>query len=98
MRIWNQLLNLPRYGLQTLKTYSHSNRPIRLYGTIPNLPIPPALSELSTDDDNKAARVWVDQFKAISLPRTVVELTFARSPGPGGQVRISRCEHSVFRC
>lgn len=89
MKLRAQHLNLPRYGLQVLKSFIISGKPsLRLYGTAPRVPIPlpPALSELTTDDDNKAARNWADRFKAISLPRSVVELTFARSPGPGGQV------------
>ncbi|EIN09522.1 hypothetical protein PUNSTDRAFT_101371 [Punctularia strigosozonata HHB-11173 SS5] len=50
------------------------------------IPTPPALKVLRTLEDNNKARMWLDRFKASPvLPRELVELTFSRSSGPGGQ-------------
>lgn len=46
----------------------------------PSLSSPPAVAESAT------ARNWLDNFTKASIPRDEVELTFARSSGPGGQV------------
>ncbi len=50
------------------------------------LPIPPSISVLETPQDSTQARSWLSEFKTITLPRSVVELSFSRSSGPGGQV------------
>lgn len=50
------------------------------------LPLPPQLPSLETPADNQQARAWVARFKAESVPKDLVELTFSRSSGPGGQV------------
>ena len=49
------------------------------------LPHPPALHSLKDTTDFAAARQWVEAFRKIALQRDDVELTFARSSGPGGQ-------------
>ncbi|EJD51970.1 hypothetical protein AURDEDRAFT_82908 [Auricularia subglabra TFB-10046 SS5] len=49
------------------------------------LPIPPSARSLSTPDETRAARAWINEFRRASIPRTAVELSFARSSGPGGQ-------------
>jgi len=55
---------------------------------IPGLPKPPSLSELLTEEDNANASAWVTQFggAAGKIPKELVELSFSRSSGPGGQV------------
>ncbi|KAG7451047.1 uncharacterized protein BT62DRAFT_1000277 [Guyanagaster necrorhizus] len=50
-----------------------------------SLPIPPSISILETSQDSTQARSWLSEFKNITLPRNVVELSFSRSSGPGGQ-------------
>lgn len=51
------------------------------------LPIPPALTALETPEDTDKARSWIAKFKDATIPRSHVELHFARSSGPGGQVK-----------
>jgi len=60
----------------------HANAP-RL-----SLPIPPALSSLETKADTAGARGWLNAFRDAPVPGDLVELSFARSSGPGGQVRV----------
>jgi len=60
----------------------HANAP-RL-----SLPIPPALLSLETKADGAGAREWLSVFRNATVPRNLVELSFARSSGPGGQVRV----------
>lgn len=61
-----------------------------------SIPRPPDLKSLSTPEDNARARNWVEDFKTRSIPRDLVELSFARSSGPGGQVALS--SSLVRRC
>jgi hypothetical protein len=56
---------------------------------VSSLPIPPALSSLENKSDTAGAREWLNAFRDATLPRNLVELSFARSSGPGGQVRAS---------
>ncbi|KAG6337111.1 hypothetical protein ID866_1985 [Astraeus odoratus] len=50
------------------------------------LPSPPSISQLETPEHGRAAREWLIHFKsAATVPRDLVELTFSRSSGPGGQ-------------
>ncbi|KAF8522096.1 RF-1 domain-containing protein [Hysterangium stoloniferum] len=42
---------------------------------------PPPLSP----PENAAARTWIEKFTSKCIPRDEVEVTFARSSGPGGQ-------------
>ncbi|EEB96609.1 hypothetical protein MPER_04231, partial [Moniliophthora perniciosa FA553] len=60
---------------------------IRFYGQAKPLPLPtpPHLSTLGTLEDSSKARAWINQFKDKSIPRNIVELSFSRSSGPGGQ-------------
>lgn len=53
-------------------------------------PIPPDLPSLRTNDDKDQARSWIEQFKSYTIPKSLVDMTFSRSSGPGGQV----CNHS----
>lgn len=50
------------------------------------LPRPPDLKALESPEDNQHARTWIERFKAQSIPKELVGLTFSRSSGPGGQV------------
>jgi hypothetical protein len=47
------------------------------------------LPALSTDAHNAVAREWVDGFKEGDIPKEALDVGFARSSGPGGQVRSS---------
>ncbi|KAI0090358.1 RF-1 domain-containing protein [Irpex rosettiformis] len=49
------------------------------------LPNPPKLPALATPTDNAQARTWLSQFQTQTIPKDLVELSFARSSGPGGQ-------------
>lgn len=44
-----------------------------------------SLRTLSTDKDHKHAREWIDSFTIDDLPREDLEVSYARSSGPGGQ-------------
>jgi hypothetical protein len=55
---------------------------------IHTLPIPPSTASLSRAEEQEGARVWLRSFgEAKTVPKNLVELTFSRSSGPGGQVR-----------
>ncbi|KII92220.1 hypothetical protein PLICRDRAFT_50637 [Plicaturopsis crispa FD-325 SS-3] len=49
------------------------------------LSLPPALHALETPADTAQARAWLGVFKTENIPKDMVELTFSRSSGPGGQ-------------
>ncbi|KAI0649167.1 hypothetical protein C8Q79DRAFT_495535 [Trametes meyenii] len=49
------------------------------------LPTPPALTSIQNGSDSAEARGWIEQFQTREIPRGLVELTFSRSSGPGGQ-------------
>lgn len=51
-----------------------------------SLPTPPDFNVLEKPEDTEKARSWIAKFKDASIPRSYVELQFARSSGPGGQV------------
>jgi hypothetical protein len=57
--------------------------------SVSSLPIPPALSSLENKSDTVGAREWLNVFRNATVTRDLVELSFARSSGPGGQVRAS---------
>ncbi|KAK7461806.1 hypothetical protein VKT23_008237 [Stygiomarasmius scandens] len=60
----------------------------RLFSTtipIPDLPVPPSFPTLSTPEQHLAARSWAEKFKTRRIPKKLVEFTFSRSSGPGGQ-------------
>ncbi|EPT04103.1 hypothetical protein FOMPIDRAFT_45704 [Fomitopsis schrenkii] len=46
---------------------------------------PPQLLKLKDASDNAKAQEWIDQFLLYDIPRDVVQLSFSRSSGPGGQ-------------
>ncbi|KIJ37699.1 hypothetical protein M422DRAFT_177711 [Sphaerobolus stellatus SS14] len=46
---------------------------------------PPGLSSSPTPEEIKNAKKWVDEFMQKGISRDDVDLTFARSSGPGGQ-------------
>ncbi|KAI8980135.1 RF-1 domain-containing protein [Trametes punicea] len=49
------------------------------------LPLPPSLPVIQDASQSAEAKAWIDQFKAAQIPKNLVELTFSRSSGPGGQ-------------
>ncbi|KAF9500095.1 hypothetical protein BDN71DRAFT_1265828 [Pleurotus eryngii] len=51
----------------------------------PALKNPPRLENLITTQDASEAREWVARFKSQQVPKNLVELSFSRSSGPGGQ-------------
>jgi len=55
----------------------------RLIGT--KFPIPPLSNELNEKEDRDAARKWIESFERRHIQRDDVDLSFARSSGPGGQ-------------
>ncbi|PFH51088.1 hypothetical protein AMATHDRAFT_143456 [Amanita thiersii Skay4041] len=59
---------------------------LRLFSTLSDVfPIPPSLKSLDTPVDKAMARQWVAELKKHTIPKHLVEFTFARSSGPGGQ-------------
>lgn len=69
-----------RISLLFLSRKLHGNE------TQPRLPKPPNISELVTERDTEEAQAWATQFVNIKVPKDVVEFSFSRSSGPGGQV------------
>ena len=59
-------------------------RAIHAASTLPN---PPKLTVLKTPEDMNEARSWAARFKTATISRSYVDFQFARSSGPGGQVR-----------
>lgn len=44
-----------------------------------------SLRSLSTDDDHRHARTWIDSFTLEDVPKEELDVSYARSSGPGGQ-------------
>ncbi|KAI0044285.1 hypothetical protein FA95DRAFT_1497345 [Auriscalpium vulgare] len=63
------------------------------------LPLPPALTRLENSEDTKTARDWLARFRAASIPKDLVELSFSRSSGPGGQQNVNKVNtKATLRC
>lgn len=75
--------------------YMHSTPTTPPLSTPPPLPTPPAFSELNTEQENAAASAWVKAFSEAptGISRDMVELSFSRSSGPGGQARLTPVLH-----
>ncbi|KAF9815829.1 hypothetical protein IEO21_04341 [Rhodonia placenta] len=50
-----------------------------------SLPPPPPLASLQNAADSAQAETWINTFKAQAIPKDLVEFSFSRSSGPGGQ-------------
>ncbi|KAI0926184.1 hypothetical protein AcW1_008416 [Taiwanofungus camphoratus] len=46
---------------------------------------PPSIATLDTPANNAQARAWLAEFKTRDIPKSLVDLTYSRSSGPGGQ-------------
>ncbi|RPD60010.1 hypothetical protein L226DRAFT_63688 [Lentinus tigrinus ALCF2SS1-7] len=49
------------------------------------LPAPPSLPTLENASQSDLARTWIEKFKSREIPKSLVEFTYSRSSGPGGQ-------------
>ncbi|KAJ7825956.1 RF-1 domain-containing protein [Mycena leptocephala] len=49
------------------------------------IPIPPQITSLESAQETALARAWIAQFRALDIPKALVQLSFSRSSGPGGQ-------------
>lgn len=67
-------------------TLTHVLRGTTRWMSSASLPRPPDLKTLETPDDNASARTWIENFKSAQIPKEVVEMSYSRSSGPGGQV------------
>ncbi|KAJ3792776.1 RF-1 domain-containing protein [Lentinula aff. detonsa] len=76
---YSQLVSLPRRACSLKEQRGFS------IGTSKSLPTPPSIAVLEGPADWAEARKWASQFKVERIPKTLVELTFSRSSGPGGQ-------------
>jgi len=65
-----------RHG--ALSTTLYTSRTLRALATR-------AGSTTATDEELSAARQWLAKFDAETIPRTICDVTFSRSSGPGGQ-------------
>ncbi|KAF8133278.1 hypothetical protein EV363DRAFT_1162291 [Boletus edulis] len=73
------LVRLFGYILQGHKTN------VRFVHSSANLPNPPSILSL-TPEHEREARAWLNSFRvAATVPKHLVELSFSRSSGPGGQ-------------
>ncbi|KAF8622007.1 hypothetical protein AX15_007361 [Amanita polypyramis BW_CC] len=81
-------LRCHRRQLASLTVYPHwplCHAIRRLSRASDPLPVPPSLSSINSPEDKLAARSWIAEFKKHPIPKRLVEFTFARSSGPGGQ-------------
>jgi hypothetical protein len=81
--------SIPNSSRQLSLTHGRGPLPAcihRFYTAGSQLPTPPAISSLESTAETAKARSWISQFQAQSIPRSLVELNFSRSSGPGGQV------------
>ncbi|KWU43118.1 hypothetical protein RHOSPDRAFT_20037 [Rhodotorula sp. JG-1b] len=71
-----------------VRTFSTAS-PLRAAGSTASvIPVPPPLSRLETQQDMQQAREWIAGFEKVrtdAWPKSVVETSFARSSGAGGQ-------------
>ena len=74
--------------LHSTLPFSSGQQPPRFVRRVSSITPPPKLTKLTTPEENSAARAWIDKFKSQEIPKSLVELTFSRSSGPGGQVLV----------
>ncbi|KAI9057321.1 hypothetical protein FKP32DRAFT_1584111 [Trametes sanguinea] len=82
MQAWGQISSLCRAG----RTTSWSRAAVRwAHSGNQVLPVPPSIPAIQDASQSEQAREWIDKFRTTSIPKNLVELTFSRSSGPGGQ-------------
>lgn len=71
---------------------------VRLVYSPSNLPQPPAFDFLAPEHE-KEARAWLTSFRAVgTVHKHLVELSFSRSSGPGGQVEYRLHHEKSLNC
>ncbi|KAI1797185.1 RF-1 domain-containing protein [Ganoderma leucocontextum] len=79
-----RFLQLARPPLRT-NTSLHKGPRRSLHSGQDVLPTPPRIPALESAAESAEARSWIEKFKTREIPKTVVEFTYSRSSGPGGQ-------------
>jgi len=83
-RLRNASLRLVSGGTHTITTsYGLSRAPILIFATTRTYAAKSA--EDLDEEELKAARSWLTTFTPESIPKSICEVSFSRSSGPGGQ-------------
>ena len=97
--LWDVLeRNVLKLGHHRLVRYPIFPQVIRQAHSSNNgLPVAPQLASVSSPEDANEARLWISRFKSQPIMRELVEMSFSRSSGPGGQVREAMSLYLVQR-
>lgn len=74
-RVWRRAIYPPSCSLQSVQ-------PVRSFASRRSAAIP---STADQDKDWQAARLWSTKLNPQTIPRSICEIAFSRSSGPGGQ-------------